>query len=209
MNVLTWSICQALCKTAFKVVLVTIFQLTAREGKGQDHQLYHLTKATNMSVRSWPFFNQGPTWFWTLNGRYLVCRDPRSFSYKNVTEPCGYLAWSKGNMAIICQVTNYYSLFPTWVCVGGSTFHPSIWFNWGTPLPTHGPLKMKGFVWFFNYNCLLLLIACYFCYSMKLTLTSAGTIQVMKVVSFLIIGKTLLLSRERGPGPLYNPHQQN
>ena len=173
------------------MVLVTIFQVPAREGKGQDHLFYHLTEETNIFGRSWPFFNQGPTCFWTLNGRYLVCRNTHLCSYKDVTEPCRCLARSKGNMAIICQVTNFYSLFPMQVCVGDPTFHRPVRFSWGILLPTHGPLRVKVVFWFFNHNCLLFLITCYFHYSMKLNLTSPGRIQVMKVVSFLIKGKTL------------------
>lgn len=75
-------------KTAFKTVSVTIFQLSAREGKGgrQDHHLCHLTKATNTSGGSWSFLIKDPTSFWTLNRRYLVCGDPHSLSYKDVTE---------------------------------------------------------------------------------------------------------------------------
>lgn len=41
---------------------------------------------------------------------------------------------------------------------------------------------------------------------MKLNLTSAGRIQVMKGVSFLIIGKTLLVGRG---DQSYNSHKQN
>lgn len=65
------------------------------------------------------------------------------------------------------------------------------------------PLESEGFLLiFFNHNCLLFLITCYFHYSMKHNLTSAGRIQVMKEVSFLIIGKTLLVSRKEDEGHL-------
>lgn len=57
--------------------------------------------------------------------------------------------------AIICQVTNYCSPFPTWLGMGEPNVHTPIGFNWGTVLSAHGPLKVQVFF------RLLITIACY------------------------------------------------